>query len=98
MSHRISLAVWAMLYGSDVEEAEIIMPNTCSLDRSILEVGWSLGILFDRPVALNNMLKVLLHFDVSLLWLSKVGRHPQLNHLTAAGPPKSTHPRSHATS
>ena len=68
MSHRMYLAV--MLYGSDVEEAEIIMPNTCSLDRSILGVGWSLGIPFDRPVTLNNILKVLLHFDVSLLWLS----------------------------
>ena len=31
MSHRMYLAV--MLYGSDVEKAEIIMPNTCSLNR-----------------------------------------------------------------
>ena len=26
--------------------------------------------VFDRPVALNDILKVLLHFDVSMLWLS----------------------------
>ena len=40
MSHRMYLAV--MLYGSDVEEAEIMMPNNCSLDRSILGVGCSI--------------------------------------------------------
>ena len=54
MSHSVYLAVWVMLYSSDVEEAEITMPN-----RSILGVGWSSGILFDRPIMLNNMLKVL---------------------------------------
>ena len=26
MSHRMSLVVWVMLYGSDVEEAEMIIP------------------------------------------------------------------------
>ena len=65
-----SIYLVVILYGSDVEEAEIIMPNTYSLDRSILGVGWSLGIPFDRLVTLNNILKLLLHFDVSLLWLS----------------------------
>lgn len=31
MSHRMYLVVWVMLYGSDVEEAEIIMPISALL-------------------------------------------------------------------
>ena len=42
--------VWVMLYGSDVEEAEITMSISA---RGILGVGWSSGILFDWPVALD---------------------------------------------
>ena len=39
-------------------------------DNRVPGLEWSSGILFDRLVALNNILKVLLHFDVSILWLS----------------------------
>ena len=56
MSHCTYLAAWVMLYGSDVEDNNA---DTCSLDRSILGVGWSLEILFDQPATLDNILKVL---------------------------------------
>ena len=37
MLHRMYLAIWVMLYGSDVEEAEIIMPIPALLIGPSLE-------------------------------------------------------------
>lgn len=61
---------WVMLYGSDVEEAETTMPIPALLTGASSGVGWSSGILFDRPVALKSISKVLWHLNVSMLWLS----------------------------
>ena len=52
-----------------VEEAEMIMSSIYSINRSILGMGWLSGISFKRPITLDSMLKVLLHFDIFLLWL-----------------------------